>query len=78
MHEGQSKFYEFMMDKMLEDRKEEGSSLLKECFERQQNGTFTMEYLYDVNIKLLALMKPESKGEVKEILDKFAENQSKQ
>lgn len=77
MHEGQEKFYDFMIEKMLEDKKGEGSTLLKECFERQGKGTFTNEYLNEVNVKLLALMKPEFKGEVKDILDKFAENQSK-
>lgn len=77
MHEGQAKFYDFMIDKMFEDKKGEGSSLLKECFERQEKGTFTIEYLNEVNVKLLAFMKPEYKGEVKDILDKFAENKSR-
>lgn len=77
MHEGQSKFYNYMIEKMLDDKKDEGSALLKECFEHQEKGTFTIEYLNEVNVKILALTKPEFKGEVKDILDKFAENQSR-
>ena len=73
MQEGQVKFYEYMIEKMLEERKEDGIMLLKESFEKQEKGTFTAEYLNEFNVKLLALIKPEFKGEVKSILDQFGE-----
>ena len=71
MHEGQAKFYEYMIDKMEEERKEEGIMLLKESFERQEQGTFTTEYLDDISVKLLALIKPGFKEEVKNIFEQF-------
>lgn len=76
MQEGQVKFFEYMIDKMQEEKKEDGVLLLKESFEKQEKGTFTAEYLNEFNVKLLAFIKPEFKGEVKSILDQFGEMHS--
>lgn len=71
MNPGQQQFFNFILERTLEDKQEEVRSLLEDSFKRQAEGTFNMEYLNDFNIKLISLLKPEAVEEVSKILKQF-------
>lgn len=74
MTQGQEMFYNFFMERVKENKKEEAESLLEECFAKQETGTFDREYLERIMPKLYALVKPEGQAEVKEAMEHFSSN----
>lgn len=74
MKKGQEIFYDFFMERVKENKKDEAKSLLEECFAKQEAGTFDREYLEKIMPKLYALVKPEGQAEVKEAMEHFSSN----
>lgn len=72
MNPGQEMFYNFLMERTMEDKKEEAKTLLEDCFEKQNNGTFNHQYLEGVMPKLFAIVKPEATDELKAAMNNFA------
>ncbi|MBW8382310.1 MAG: hypothetical protein K0M69_07315 [Youngiibacter sp.] len=72
MNPGQKMFYDFFIERALEDRKDEARELLEESFSRQAAGTFNMAYLQEIMPKFFSVVKPEAINDVKEAMNHFA------
>ncbi len=72
MNPGQEKFYEFFMERVQEDKKEEAKTLLEVGFAKQEEGTFTAEYLQEVMPKYFAVIKPEALAELQMAMASFS------
>ena len=59
MDEGQQRFYEFVMKRVQDGKEEEIKAIMSESFKRQQEGTFTKEYMTEIVPKMIMLLKPE-------------------
>lgn len=66
MNEGQQRFYEFVMSRVIEGKEEEIKAIMNESFKRQQEGTFTKEYMAGTAPKMIMLLRPECVEEFKE------------
>jgi len=72
MNQGQEMFYNFFMERVKDDKKEEAKSLLEESFARQAVGTFDLAFFQEIIPKSMAIVKPEAMEEVKEAMNHFA------
>jgi len=72
MNQGQVMFYNFFIERVKDDKKEEAKLLLEDSFARQAAGTFDMSYFQEIMPKFFAIVKPEAVEEVKEAMDHFA------
>lgn len=77
MNQGQEKFLAFILERVQEDKVDEAKSLLSESFKRQQEGTFSHEYIIEFIPKMIALLKADKVEEVKVIMEQFAKNINK-
>ncbi|MCR4944576.1 MAG: hypothetical protein K5986_09045 [Clostridium sp.] len=68
MNNIQENYFDFIMEKVADENKDKVKELLSENFSRQENGTFTKEYMISVIPKMLELIKPEYIDEVKSIM----------
>ena len=71
---GQAQFYNFILERVDEDKQEEVKSLLEESFAKQTDGTFDKEYITQFTPKILDMIKPEYMAEVKNVMEGFALN----
>jgi ribosomal protein S3AE len=65
MNEGQQRFYDFVMERVQEGKEEEIKAIMSESFKRQQEGTFSKEYMNEIVPKMIMLLKPECVEEFK-------------
>ncbi|MDV4150900.1 hypothetical protein R0131_08635 [Clostridium sp. AL.422] len=72
MNQGQELFYNFFIERAMDDRKEEAKSLLEESFAKQAAGTFDMTYFQEIMPRFFAVIKPEALEEVKNSMNHFA------
>ncbi len=72
MNQGQALFYNFFIERTIDDKKEEAKSLLAESFAKQAAGTFDMAYFQEILPKFFAVVKPEAIEEVKNAMNDFA------
>lgn len=72
MNQGQEMFYNFFIERVKDDKKEEGKSLLEDSFAKQAEGTFDMVYFQEIMPKFFAIVKPEAVEEVREAMNHFA------
>ena len=59
MNPGQKQFNDFMLERAQPGKEEEITSIMEESFQRQNNGTFSAEYLSEIIPKMMALLRPE-------------------
>ena len=76
MNPGQEKFFNFILERTADGKRDEAGVLLNESFAKQADGTFGPEFLRGFIPKLLALIKPESVEEVKSVMMGFASQQN--
>ncbi len=74
MNEGQEMFYNFLMERVKEDKAADARELLLECFARQNAGTFDRNYFDTVLPRFHAVIKPEAVEEVSQVMTRFAAN----
>lgn len=74
MNQGQEKFYEFILERVQEDKVEEARLLLEENFKKQLEGNFTQEDALKFIPKMISYLKPEMVEEVQGIMKQFAAN----
>ncbi|MGF0110779.1 hypothetical protein [Clostridium sp. SGI.024] len=74
MKAGQEKFLGFILERVQEDKVDEAKALLSESFKKQQEGTFSHEYIMEFIPKMIALLKADKIEEVKSIMEQFAKN----
>lgn len=72
MNQGQEMFYNFFMERVKDDKKEEAKSLLEDSFARQDAGTFDRAFFQEIMPKYYAIVKPEALEDVKEAMKHFA------
>lgn len=72
MNPGQEQFYNFFIEKTMDDKKKEAKALLEAGFTKQAEGTFDRTYFEEVKPKYFALIKPEFMDEVKAAMDHFS------
>lgn len=72
MNQGQEMFYNFFIERVEDDKKEEAKKLLEEGFVRQDAGTFDKEYLQEIMPKYFAVIKPEAVDEFKQAMEHFS------
>ena len=63
MNSDQQMFYDFVMQRARKGKEDEVRSILMEGIRKQDDGTFTKEYMDGIAPKLLALLRPECIGE---------------
>lgn len=68
MNQGQEKFFNFIMQNVDDENKDKAKELLCESFAKQDNGTFTKEYMTTFIPRMLKLIKPENLEIVKNIM----------
>ncbi len=71
MHEGQEKFYNFILERVKEEKLEEAKALLLEGFEKQADNTFNADYMASYISKMTSLLKDEHVDEVAGIMSQF-------
>ena len=74
MNQGQQMFYNFFIERVKDEKKEEAKTLLEEGFARQAAGTFDKAYFQEIMPKYYELVKPEALEEVKEAMAHFRSN----
>lgn len=72
MNPGQEQFYNFFIERTMDDKKEEAKELLMEGFAKQAEGTFDRQYFEEVKPKYFALIKSECIEEVKAAMEHFS------
>lgn len=72
MNHGQKMFYNFFMERVKDDKKEEAKLLLEDSFAKQDADTFNMEHFQKIIPEFFAIVKPEAMKEVQEAMDGFA------
>ncbi|AUS97218.1 hypothetical protein CDQ84_16515 [Clostridium thermosuccinogenes] len=72
MNPGQKMFYNFFMERVKEDKKDEAKALLEESFARQDAGTFDKAYFQEMMPKYFAVIKPDAIEELKQAMEHFA------
>jgi len=63
MNSDQQTFYDFVMQRARKGKEDEVKNIVMEGIQRQDNGTFTKEYMDGIAPKLFALLRPECIGE---------------
>ena len=66
MNEGQLRFYNFVMERVQEDKKEDMEAILSDNFKRQQEGTFTKDYMAEIVPQMMSLLRAECIEEFKQ------------
>lgn len=68
MNQGQEKFYNFIMENIEEENKQQAKELLSESFAKQNDGTFNSEYMKIFIPRMMKLIKEDSVDKVKSIM----------
>ena len=71
MDQGQEKFFNFIMQRVQDDKREEAKKLLNDNFTKQAAGEFNQEAMKNSISKILKILKPEHLEEVKGIMQQF-------
>ncbi len=74
MKSGQEEFFNFILERVKEGKKEDAKALMVESFEHQMNGTFNKEYALAFMPRMISLLKEEHIEEVNNIMKQFASN----
>lgn len=74
MNEGQNKFFDYILERVQEDKVEEVKALLIVNFQKQEDGTFTREDASQMIPKIISLLKPENVEEVQAVMKQFSQN----
>lgn len=71
MNSGQKRFYIYIKECTKHDELDDVVALLKESFQKQNNGTFDKEYLRKFNHTLIPKLKDDKVDEVTKLLHQF-------
>ena len=77
MNPGQEKFFNFILERVQEDKVDEAKALLKDNFEKQATGIFSSADIIAFAPKIISLLKADKVEEVKAIMTQFASNFAK-
>lgn len=71
MTQPQEMFFQFIMQHVKEDSRDQARALLDEAFAKQQEGSMDKLYLLGFLPRMLACIKPESVEQVKQVMTNF-------
>ncbi len=71
MNQGQSQFFQFILERVKEGSQAAAEALLGDSFARQAAGTFDAEHMKDFGAKITDMLKPEHVEEVMAIMRQF-------
>lgn len=74
MNPRQSQFYQYMEERIKSEYFDVADQLLKEGFEKQNNGTFNKEYFVEYKKQMLSYIKEDSRNEVEAVMSQFSIN----
>ncbi len=74
MNQGQEQFFNFVLERVQDNKKDEAKALLSESFTKQEEGLFSVEYMNNFSSKILKILKPEYAEEVKTIMQGFSKS----
>ncbi len=57
LNEGQKAFYGFVMQRIQSGKESDAEAIMQEAFARYKDGTFTKEYMNDVGMRVMALLR---------------------
>lgn len=77
MNSHQEQFYSFIMERVDSAHKDSAEALLRESFEKQDNGTFNLDFLQKFEDSMTDFLKPEHKDEVVRIMNGFRQQFNK-
>jgi len=72
MNPGQEQFYNFIMERILEEHKDTVKELMNKNFRKQADGAFTRADMMETQEMLMKMLKPEAMEEVKTAMAHFA------
>lgn len=68
MNQGQEKFLNYILDRVIEGKRGEAKALLEQGFEKQADGTFNMAFINEFSSKLFPIIASEFIEEVKSVI----------
>ncbi|MFV0393894.1 MAG: hypothetical protein ACK5LC_05815 [Coprobacillaceae bacterium] len=71
MNEGQKKFYEYILECTIDDKKDKAKSLLLDNFNKQNDNSFSKEDVELFHKEIMKILKSDKKDEVFAILNQF-------
>lgn len=77
MNPGQEKFFNFILERVQENKIDEAKVLLQNNFEKQAAGTFSAADVAEFGPKMISLLKADKIEEFKAIMMQFAGNFNK-
>lgn len=66
MNQGQKKFFDFVMERVKNGKEEQVQAIMSESFRKQDEGTFTKEYMAEIVPGMIVLLRPECVEEFKQ------------
>jgi hypothetical protein len=66
MNQGQKMFRDFAMERVKAGKEDDIEAIMAESFRRQDEGTFTKEYMAETAPSMIALLRPECVEEFKQ------------
>jgi hypothetical protein len=73
MGNGQNMFFDFIMERVRDDKKEEMSEFLKEAFKPPENGSFDPDAFQKSNEVIISMLKPEGAEEFRKMMNPFGD-----
>ncbi|MCL2482103.1 MAG: hypothetical protein FWF43_01535 [Propionibacteriaceae bacterium] len=59
MNPSQQKFHDFILDRIQPGKEDQAESIMAESFRHQDDGSFSPEYMGQVQATLMSLLRPE-------------------
>ncbi|MCL2461353.1 MAG: hypothetical protein FWF44_01700 [Defluviitaleaceae bacterium] len=72
MNPGQEQFYNFIVERVRDECKDDTKAMMQDNFRRQADGSFTREDMAKTQGALMRMLKPEAVEEVKAAMAHFA------
>ena len=74
MNPGQEKFFNYILERIKEDKVDEARVLLLDNFKKQAEGKFAKDDILNFIPKMISMLKPDKVDEVKEVMEKFSKS----
>ncbi|MCL2061759.1 MAG: hypothetical protein FWH03_03945 [Firmicutes bacterium] len=74
LNEMQKEFYEFVLARVVEGKEDEAKALMQEALQTQQAGGFTKEYMTEIGMKVMSVIRFECIAEFLQYAQKMGEH----
>jgi hypothetical protein len=73
MEDGQNMFFDFIMERTQDDKKDAMSAFLKEAFKPPEDGSFDPDAFQKSNEVIMSMLKPEGAEEFRKMMNPFGD-----